>query len=197
MVIVLEGCDGCGKSTIAQLLKERIEKLGRKVCITHEPYASGSAKEIKDILDNESVSTETEALLYAAARTQHIEDVILPAIERGEDVILDRFITSSIVYQGIVNRLGMENIKKINSFASSKISYYKEFFIDVKPEVCLERMKSRTELSRYDKQPLEYHKKVYDGFKTVYTLTPSIERVNGELKVEDVVDIIMTSLRNF
>ena len=118
--VTLEGVDGCGKSTQAQALEARLSQFGYTVRRTREPGGCPIAEEIRGIVlakEDGGMCAETEALLFAAARAQHLKDVILPAVDRGEVVLCDRFVDSSLVYQGMARGLGMDWVKTINRAA--------------------------------------------------------------------------------
>lgn len=119
--IVLEGPDGSGKTTVTQALLEHYKKQGVKILHTREPGGTVIGEEIRDLLldpKNKTMDPRTEALLYAASRAQHVEEKIKPAIDQGYLVICERYIFSSLVYQGLSRELGVDNILKINEFAT-------------------------------------------------------------------------------
>ena len=119
--VSLEGPDGSGKTMQIGLLRESLEKAGYRVLCTREPGGPSSSEEIRKVLldpANQKMTARTEALLYAAARAQHVEEVIRPALEEGCIVISDRFTDSSLVYQGIGRGLGVEKVREINAFAT-------------------------------------------------------------------------------
>ena len=118
--ITLEGPDGCGKTTIAQMLYDRLIS-NYEVVRTREPGGTKISEKIRELIlsnDNIEMTSRTEALLYAAARAQHVEEKIIPSIEKGNIVLCERFVISSLVYQGIGRSLGVEEVRKINEFAT-------------------------------------------------------------------------------
>ena len=117
MFITFEGMDGAGKTTQIRLLQERLEKAGERVVVTREPGGNALAEKIRALLlDPESeMDPLTEAYLYAAARAEHVRRVILPALQRGETVLCDRYLDSSLAYQGYGRGLGEETVRRINA----------------------------------------------------------------------------------
>jgi dTMP kinase len=130
---------------------------------------------------------ETEALLFAASRMQHLREKVIPALESGKLVICDRYLDSSLVYQGYSRGLGFEKVMQVNAFALEYMPE-KTFFIDVKPSVGLERLKGREKCDRLDKEKLEFHDKIYQGYKELARLYPDrIVTINGERDIEEIV----------
>jgi len=167
LLIVLEGPDGSGKSTQIKLLEEYFKGEGREVICTREPGGTSISEEIRaTILDNKNVnmSPMCEALLFAAARAQLVEEVIKPALKKGMLVICDRFVTSSIVYQGIGRNLGIERIKSINEAALEGLNVDYTFMLKIPFELGLKRKVDQRKLDRLENGGLEFHKKVYEGF---------------------------------
>ncbi|HEY5561339.1 MAG TPA: dTMP kinase [Clostridiaceae bacterium] len=167
LLIVLEGPDGCGKSTQIKLLEQYFKEKGEEVLCTREPGGANISEKIRTIiLDNKNInmSPMCEALLCAASRAQLVEEVIKPAIEKGVMVICDRFVTSSIVYQGIGRNLGIDNIKSINEAALSGLIVDFTFMLMIPFELGLKRKAEQKKLDRLENSGLEFHKKVYEGY---------------------------------
>ena len=162
MFITLEGVEGSGKTTLAKGAIETLEADGYNVIYTREPGGSKIAELIRDIvLDkrNTDMDARTEALLYAAARRQHLVDVIIPALEANKIVICDRFIDSSIAYQGYARDIGPELVEIINDFAIAKVYPELTFLIDVRPKVGLARISKDQdrEVNRLDLEDFDFH----------------------------------------
>ena len=169
----MEGSDGSGKTTQIELLREKFEELGREIIITREPGGTDISEKIRTlILDNSNVKMSyiTEAMLYAAARAQLVDEVIRPAVESGKVVISDRFVDSSLVYQGIARGLGVEKVAEINSYALGELKPDITFFMDLPPSKAMERKKKQTELDRIESEKMEFHNMVYEGYKTIAEL---------------------------
>ena len=203
--ISFEGPDGSGKSTV---LKQVVAQIGPRLktqyLVTREPGGSKIAEKIRQlILDpvNEEMSAKTEALLYAASRSQHMFETVIPALKAGKVVFSDRFVDSSLAYQGAGRDLGIAAVKQINDFATSKIEPDLTIFFDVKPQIGLDRIaKERAgQEDRLEQEKLIFHQKVYRGYQEVNQAYPKrIVVVNANkplnLVVEDCVKIIANRL---
>ena len=203
--ISFEGPDGSGKSTVLkQVVAEIGPRLKTQYLVTREPGGSKIAEKIRQlILDpvNEEMSAKTEALLYAASRSQHMFETVIPALKAGKIVFSDRFVDSSLAYQGAGRELGVAAVKQINDFATSKIEPDLTIFLDVKPQVGLTRIaKERAgQEDRLEQEKLNFHQKVYQGYQEVIKAHPErIKVVDANkpfnLVVKDCVKIIANRL---
>ncbi len=168
LFITIEGMDGSGKTTQINLLKDFFEKQGKHVHVTREPGGTRISEAIREIIlniDYQEMDYITEALLYAASRAQHVAEYILPAIEKGDIVICDRFVDSSIVYQGMARGLGQEMVATINRFATRGLEPDVTFFLDLEHRQGMERKKNQQELDRLESEKEYFHQKVRDGYK--------------------------------
>lgn len=200
--VSFEGPDGAGKSTV---LKEVLAKIGSKLkpqyLVTREPGGSKIAEKIRDIIldpANDKMDAKTEALLYAAARSQHVEEIIKPALEAGKIVFSDRFVDSSLAYQGEGRDLGIKEVKQINDFATNKLDPDLTFFIDVAPEIGLSRIQKLRpgQEDRLEQENLSFHKKVYQGFLKVRAMYPErFVPIDGTQPIDQVVDQVITTLK--
>ena len=203
--ISFEGPDGSGKSTV---LKQVVAQIGPRLktqyLVTREPGGSKIAEKIRQlILDpvNEEMSAKTEALLYAASRSQHMFETVIPSLKAGKVVFSDRFVDSSLAYQGAGRDLGIAAVKQINDFATSKIEPDLTIFLDVKPQIGLDRIAQERagQEDRLEQEKLIFHQKVYRGYQEVNQAYPKrIVVVNANkplnLVVEDCVKIIANRL---
>ena len=167
LFITFEGCEGSGKSTIAKMLKEELENANIPCLFTREPGGTPISEKIRNIILDPStpeMTPRTEALLYAASRSQHTAEKIIPALEEGKIVICDRYLESSLAYQGAARELGVRNIFDINIFGGAIEPDYILFF-DISPQESLKRIKNRN-FDRLEKEELEFHEKVYNYFKS-------------------------------
>lgn len=167
LFIVLEGPDGSGKSTIANMLIAYLEEKGVKSVLTREPGGTSIGEDIRKILlsnENDEMKNRTEALLYAAARAQHVEEKIKPLLEMDNIVISDRYVFSSLAYQGFARGVGIDEVMKINEFAMNNIYPDLILFFDISPEVALSRKFQGREADRIENAGDEFHKKVYKGY---------------------------------
>jgi dTMP kinase len=169
LFISFEGSDGSGKSTHIRLLSEQLIAMGYRVKVTREPGGCPIAEQIRGIvLDNANaeMTPVAEALLYAAARAQHVGEVIRPALERGEIVITDRFVDSSVAYQGYGRGLGEEVIGAINAPATGGLTPDITFFMAVDTGEAARRISDR-EQDRLELAGQEFHQKVYQAFRLI------------------------------
>jgi dTMP kinase len=164
--ISFEGCDGVGKTTQAQLLGKKLEKLGRKITLTHEPGGTEGAEEIRKILLGSNKWRQiTELLLYSASRYEHLQGLIIPSLMEGNIVICDRYIDSTIAYQGYGQGVDMLIIEAINKILFKATQPDITFILDMEPEKCAARIKVRqVDNNRYDQMNLGFYQRVRKGF---------------------------------
>lgn len=198
LFISFEGGEGSGKSSVLNVVKDKLIADGYKVVITREPGGVNVSEQIRNvILDvNNAMSKETEALLYAASRVEHLYSKVIPLLNDGYIVLSDRYLDSSLAYQGYARGIGIEKVLEINMFAREflpKVTY----FFDVRPEVGLSRIKGRGKIDRLDLEALDFHQKVYAGYLEVCSLYPErIKRVNGEREIEEIINEIYLDIKN-
>jgi len=196
--ITMEGPDGSGKSTQIDLLKEYLESAGYDVLITREPGGNRISEAIREIILNSEyteMSPVTEMMLYASARAQLIAEVIGPAIESGKAVISDRFVDSSLVYQGMARGLGVETVYEINKVAIGEYMPQLTIMLDLPAEVGISRKKDQKELDRMELESLEFHKKVAAGYREMAERFPErIKRIDATLPIEEIYGIIKGSV---
>ena len=167
--ITLEGGEGSGKTTMIGRIGSYFEERGIPYVVTREPGGIEIAEKIRSIiLDplHTAMDARTEALLYAAARSQHLAEKVEPALRAGKAVICDRFVDSSLVYQGYARGLGIENVWAINRFAIGDLMPDVTLYLDIEPEVGLARIDAHDgrEVNRLDLENLEFHRKVREGY---------------------------------
>jgi len=168
-LFTVEGGEGAGKSTVIARWSEYLQSLGLPVITSREPGGIEIAERIRDILLDRShtrMDGRTEALLYAAARRQHLVEKVIPALERGTTVVCDRFIDSSLAYQGYARGLGIDDVLAINRFAIGETEPDLTLVLDVDPEVGLSRIQTHRsgEVNRLDLESLAFHRKVREGY---------------------------------
>ena len=196
LFISFEGGEGSGKSTAINLIKEKLEEEGLKVIITREPGGVSVSEQIRNvILDiNNKMSKETEALLYAASRTEHLYAKVIPHVNDGYIVLSDRYIDSSLAYQGYARGIGIEKVLDVNMFAREYLPK-RTYFFDVTPEVGLARIQGRDKIDRLDLEAMDFHQKVYEGYLKVCELYPErVMRVDGMQTVETIVDTVVKDI---
>ena len=196
--ITMEGPDGSGKSTQIELLKEYLEGAGYDVLITREPGGNRISEAIREIILNSEyteMSPVTEMMLYASARAQLIAEVVGPAIESGKAVISDRFVDSSLVYQGMARGLGVETVYEINKVAIGEYMPQLTIMLDLPAEVGISRKKDQKELDRMELESLEFHKKVAAGYREMAQRFPErIKSIDATLPIEEIYGIIKGSV---
>lgn len=174
LFITFEGCDGCGKTTAITNVDRILSENNIEHVLTREPGGSRIAEEIRNIiLDKKNVEEDsrTEALLYAASRRQHLVEKVLPSLNEGKIVICDRYLDSSLAYQGYARGIGIDNVMSINAFAIENTMPDLTFFLDLSPEEGMKRIKSRSrESDRLDQEKITFHQKVYEGYRIVNTM---------------------------
>lgn len=176
--ISFEGVDGSGKSTQIIKLKKYLELKGYEVVLTREPGGTDIGEKIRQIIldpDNKNMTDLTEAMLYAASRAQHIEEIIKPALDSGKVVICDRFVDSSIAYQGYGRGLG-DCVSIINQYAVCGYMPDITFLMKVKPNIGNDRIKNR-ERDRIEMEAFDFHQAVYNGYEKLEAKYP--ERIIG------------------
>lgn len=197
LFISFEGPDGSGKTTQIGYLKNYLEGIGHKVVVTREPGGTVISEKIrKVILDpaHGEMDDRTEVLLYAASRAQHVAEFILPHLEKGHTVLCDRFVDSSIVYQGHGRALG-EKVREINDFAIKGCMPNITFLFKMDPEKGKNRI---TEHDRLEMEGLDYHNTVYDAYLELEKKYPKrIKAVNAEGTIEEIHKDIVAILSSF
>ncbi len=179
LFITVEGPDGAGKSTLIRGLKERLEeRFAREVILTREPGGSPLAEVIRGVLlDNRhgEMDARTEALLMAASRRQHIVDTILPALTTGRIILSDRYVDSSLAYQGAGRELGMEAIRTINAFAIQDVLPTVTILLDVDAQTGLARIQDKRSgrvVDRLEQEDIAFHNRVRAGYQTLREAEP-------------------------
>lgn len=199
MFITFEGGEGTGKSTLIEIVTKSLKDKGYEVVLTREPGGSGSefSESIRKlVLDPKynSVNAYTEALLYAASRAQHLDEVITKALDEEKIVLCDRYIDSSFAYQAYARELGFEFIETINKYALDKLPDL-TFYIDLDPKIGLERIKDRKKNDRLDKEKLTFHNKVREGYLNVYNKYPErIIKLDGKKSIAELAVIIIDEI---
>lgn len=169
MFITFEGGEGSGKTTCINHVVETLKSEGKEIVLTREPGGTPISEEIRNVIldkKNTDMDPRTEALLYAAARRQHIIQKILPSLKEGKIVISDRFLDSSLAYQGVARGLGIDEIYQVNQYATEGLEPDITFFFDIEPEEGLRRIAANSgrEVNRLDVEKLSFHQNVRKAF---------------------------------
>lgn len=198
--VTFEGCDGCGKTTTLERVFEILREKRLPVKTTREPGGVPIAEQIRNvILDNKNTAMDikTETLLYAASRRQHLMEKVVPMLNENDLVLSDRFVDSSLVYQGYARGVGVDEVARINEFAIEGLWPDVTYFLDVAPDVCLERLHrdSGHEVNRLDLEKMSFHQKVYEGFKHLAEKYPQrIVTIDGYGSIEEVASKIAADI---
>jgi dTMP kinase len=204
LFITFEGPDGSGKTTVATAVCERLQKQGYEVVHTREPGGIEISEEIRNIIldpKNTAMDARTEALLYAASRRQHLVEKVFPATKAGKIVICERFLDSSLAYQGYGRQLGFDEVLSINLFAIENTYPDMTIYLDVDEEVGLARLKDRSFKDRLDQESIEFHHRVSEGYKEVLRrFKDRIEIIDAskdkETVIEESLKKILTLINN-
>lgn len=199
--ITFEGPEGSGKTSILKAVFQSFVDANIDVLTTREPGGIKISEQIRNVIldvDNKEMDARTEALLYAAARRQHIMEVVKPALEAGKTVLCDRYIDSSLAYQGVGRDLGIDEVLKVNQFAIENLLPDLTVFINVPPAIGLNRVFGNDRhVDRLDLESIHFHEKVYDGYLTIIErFKDRIIVIDGTKPLEDVVDDVITAIKN-
>lgn len=200
LFITFEGGEGSGKSTVIQQVKQQLLAKQLDVFVTREPGGSGIGEEIRQTLlkhENTNMDPLTESYLFAAARRQHLMEYIVPKLEADVVVLCDRYVDSSVVYQGYARGIGVEKVAAINKVVIEDYLPQLTFFIDVSPEIALARIQTGRDQNRLDVESTQFHQKVYEGYMLLAAQTPRIKRIEGDQPVEQVVADIMKYINEY
>lgn len=204
LFVTIEGPDGAGKSTQVKLLADYLRKNGYEVVVTREPGGTPLAEKIRGLLlelSEEPVAPVTEVLLYAASRAQHVEQLIKPALKRGAVVISDRFIDSSIAYQGYGRELGAGLVWQVNKPALGGLLPGLTIILDVKPELGRQRLVERQQVQqrgpdRLEQERGEFHRRVREGFLALAAEFPErIKLLSAEGSIDSVHQAIIALVK--
>jgi dTMP kinase len=201
--ITVEGPEGAGKSTVLAVLAKRLEEDDVPVVITREPGGIKIAEQIREVIlhtENTEMDERTEALLYAAARRQHLVEKVLPALREGKVVLCDRFIDSSLAYQGKARGIGMDAIEEINAFAIEDHMPDLTLYFDIEPEEGLNRINQHKgrEVNRLDLESVGFHHKVREGYLELVNKYPNrIQVVDASRSVTAVADAAYEIVKGF
>lgn len=205
--ITIEGPDGAGKtSVIKKLIPMLVQEVQQEIVATREPGGSRIAEEIRELIlnpTNTEMDIRTEALLYAAGRRQHLVEKIIPALKAGKVVVCDRFVDSSLAYQGVARGIGTSEVAEINQFATENLSPDLTLYLDIEAHEGLERInqnKNNRQFDRLDQETLEFHEKVRLAYLTIAKEhSERIVQIDASQDLETVVEqcyhVIIEKLR--
>lgn len=197
LFITVEGTDGSGKTTQIRLIEDYFIRKGYEVVLSREPGGTRISERIRDmILDpvNTDIFPLTEMILYAASRAQHVAEVIKPAVEAGKVVICDRFVDSSYAYQGSGRGVDLKVVADVNRAAIDGMVPDITFFLDLDPKISLQRRLASTGADRIEQEKIDFHIRVYDGYKNMALLYPSrIKTIDASQSI----DAISSEIREY
>jgi dTMP kinase len=194
LFVSFEGPEGAGKTTIINMLVEQLNMDGFQATSTREPGGIEIAEQIREVIlnkNNTAMDARTEALLYAAARRQHLVEKVKPALEVGSILLCDRFIDSSLAYQGFARGLGIDEVFSINQFAIEDMMPRVTFYFDLDPKIGLERIHKNNgrEVNRLDLENIEFHQKVREGYLLLVDRYPKrIVKIDASRPLEQVFE---------
>ena len=171
LFITFEGCEGSGKTSVIVRLEEYLKSKGYKVYKTREPGGSKIAEDIRNVIldiNNTNMDKITEALLYAASRRQHLVEKVIPYLNDGYIVICDRYLDSSLAYQGYAREIGIDKVYDINMAATEGLLPDLTVYLDIEPSIGLKRInQNNREQNRLDLEKINFHEKVYEGYDII------------------------------
>ena len=196
LFITFEGGEGSGKTTQINLLKDYFVSKNYSVTTTREPGGSLICEQIRNVLkdgNNGVMGKMTELLLFSAARSQHAEDIIVPALNKGDVVLCDRFYDSSIVYQGYGRGLGEKTVRAVTKLAIGNLEPSLTFYLNIDPESAFKR-KNGPDNDRFEKSGLEFHKTVQAGYLRLAKSEKRIKVIDANKPIEQVFEQIVAVL---
>lgn len=203
LFITVEGPEGAGKTSVMKSVISDLLELGYDIVATREPGGIRISEEIREIiLDNKNVEMDarTEALLYAAARRQHLVEKVLPALAEGKIVICDRFVDASLAYQGYARGIGIDEVWSINEFAIQTCMPNKTLLFDLDPKIGLERIAAneQRENNRLDNEKLSFHQLVREGYHILRDKDPErFSTINAEQSEFEVTKEVFNIVKDY
>lgn len=201
LFIAFEGGEGSGKSTIIEKVFKWMISNNKECVLTREPGGIKISEDIRNIIldkNNVKMDSKTEALLYAAARRQHLVEKVIPALEEGKIVLCDRFLHSSLAYQGYARGLGIDEVYNINKFAIGDCMPNLVILFDLDPKVGLERIVANKdrEINRLDLEKLDFHYKVREGYNLVASKDSNrVVKIDASRSIEEVFENVLCIIK--
>lgn len=199
MFVTIEGVEGSGKSTLASHLASRLRADGRKVLVTREPGGTSLGDAVRNLFLESSaeISPLAEAFLIGASRAQHVGEVIVPALERGDVVLCDRFIDSTLAYQGYGRGIDLVMLRELCTVAADGLLPNLTFLLDIPLEVSQERQRERGNAAdRMEREDPSFHERVREGFLALSMSGPHYHVIDGKLDAEAIADRAYATLRD-
>lgn len=194
-LIVFEGPDGSGKTTVLNEVKKRLENENIDFLDYREPGGTYISEKIRDIIidkDNSAMTASCECLLFAASRAQLVEEKIKPALEAGKIILCDRFVLSSLLYQGVGRGLGINKVKEINDFATAGLKADLTIFFDIDYKSALIRKRANFTADRLESEDFDFHKKIFDAYLEIAEkFKKDIKKIDASKSVFEVTEEVM------
>lgn len=201
LLIVFEGPDGSGKTTVLEKVYNKLLKDGYDIYKFREPGGTDISEKIREIiLDNENIemSARCEALLYAASRAQLVEEKLRPLLKKGAIILCDRFVMSSMLYQGLGRDLGLDEIKNINDFAIGDVKADLTLFLNIDYKTAIDRKRRNFISDRLENEDDSFHKKTYDGYISLSKkFKDEIISIDANKSVDAVVDNCLNVIKTY
>ncbi len=192
---MFEGPDGSGKTTILKNINKKLINLGYPIMLVREPGGTFISEQIREIIidnNNTEMNSKTECLLFAASRAQLVEEKIKPALNRGEIILCDRFVLSSLLYQGVGRGLGINEVKKINDFATGFIKPDLTIFFNIDYKTALMRKRANFKADRLESEDFDFHKKIFDAYiDLAKKYKEDIKQVDASLSIDQVSENVL------
>lgn len=201
LLIVFEGPDGSGKTTVLEKVYKRLLQDGYDIYKFREPGGTDISEKIREIiLDNENIemNPRCEALLYAASRAQLVGEKLRPLLEKGSIILCDRFVLSSMLYQGIGRGLGVDEVKNINDFAIGEIRADLTLFLNIDYKTAIDRKRKNFISDRLENEDDSFHKKTYDGYIELSKIfKDEIISIDANKSIDTVVDNCLATIKTY
>lgn len=199
-LIVFEGPDGSGKTTILKKVNEKLTDEGYKLTLVREPGGTDISEKIREIIidnDNINMAAKTESLLFAASRAQLVEEKLRPALANGEIILCDRFVLSSLLYQGVGRGLGIDEVKAINDFAIGDVKPDLTIFFNIDYKTALVRKRANFSADRLENEDFDFHKIIFDAYLDIADrYKDDIKQVDATRSIEEVSTDVLKLIKD-
>lgn len=199
-LIVFEGPDGSGKTTILKNVNQKLTEQGYNIRVVREPGGTEISEKIREIIidnDNINMAAKTESLLFAASRAQLVEEKIRPGLENSEIILCDRFVLSSLLYQGVGRGLGIDEVKKINDFATGDINPDLTIFFNIDYKTALIRKRANFSPDRLENEEFDFHKKIFDAYLDIAEkYKDDIKQVDATRSIDEVSSDVLKLIKD-
>ena len=199
-LIVFEGPDGSGKTTILKNVNQKLTEQGYDIRVVREPGGTEISEKIREIIidnDNINMAAKTESLLFAASRAQLVEEKIRPGLQNGEIILCDRFVLSSLLYQGVGRGLGIDEVKIINDFATGDINPDLTIFFNIDYKTALIRKRANFSPDRLENEEFDFHKKIFDAYLDIAEkYKDDIKQVDATRSIDEVSSDVLKLIKD-